>query len=662
MLNRLMNQSFHTLLRYSLFSILVFPLLVYPQATDSQRDKADQLIKSSSKHFRKGEREKGKEALRQAMKVDPSYYKPHFRLGIYYYSSKLYKLSVREFLLARREYEREYDKNYHSSRLKQILGLLGDSYVELDQYHKGLEVFKTSLSNNIKDTSIYERIGWIYFKLNKPGKSREMVSRCLSISKTDGGCLNISGILYTKERRYEKALEVYKTAVGSYSEARANNVGELYRSLFQYDKSIKSYKLAIESSSANGTQSALFPLNISGIYINELKLIKSKGILDDYLSLHFRDLSRGLPPARDLGLIYLSKARTAYYKGDLYEAKTLLEKAEDYKQHFGSVGFSLSHYKYLIFYMKSLVNRGLANYKDEEIGLSLLESGSRLWDQWELKWLSSWDMDKAAEIAVDQLKRLNGLYVFEAESIFDYGSLSEMLIEFDTDLMIKKLNQLMGQEVGGIPDQREHAKGFYYLYLGHVYLDDGRYEQALGYVRSSLRYFNGHEKTLKLKAYSLLAMIYDELDRSRDKNDSLNLMYRTHPPYLRLQGQSLPVIVSEVKGDIRSVDPDDIEDIRDDIVDYLSDKRFDLYDLRGLSSEEIKDLKQNQVNYQIQMTLTQKKNVFFLRFSLVERESGLVKKSVEESIDIKDYNVSLIKVIDRFSESCFRYESTHDES
>ncbi len=657
-----MNQSFLTLSGYSLFYILAFTPLVYPQVTDFQRDKSDRLIKSSSRHFRKGEREKGKEALRQAMKTDPSYYKPHFRLGVYYYSSKMYNLSAREFLFARQKYEKEYDKNSFSSRLRQILELLGESRIQLDQYHRALEVFKTSLSYDDRDTSNYSRIAWIYFKLNKLNKSRKMVNRCLNISKLDVGCLNISGILYVKERRYEKALEVYDKAVSLQLEVRANNMGELYKSLFQYDIAIKQFRLAIENSSANGTQSALFPLNISDIYINELKLGISKGVLDNYLSLHFRDLSRGLSPARDLGLIYLSKARTAYYKGDLHEAKTLLEKAEDYKQHFGSVGFSLSHYKYLVLYMKSLVNRGLANYKDEAIGLSVLEKISRLWDQWELKWQSSWDMDKAAEIAVDQLKQLNDLYIYETESIFDYGSLSEMLIEFDTDLMIKKLNQLLGQESGGKPDQRDHAKGFYYLYLGHIYLDDGRYRQALGYIRTSLRYFNAHEKTLKLKAYSLLAMIYDELNQSRDKNNSLNLIYQIHPPYLRLRGQNLPVIVSEIKGDIGSIDPDDIEDIRDDLLDDLSDKRFDLYDSRKLSSEKISELKDNNVNYEVQMILAQKEKGYFLRLSLVEGESGLVKKSVEESIDIKEYNVSFIKVINRFSESCFRYEPTDDES
>ncbi|MDH4127957.1 MAG: tetratricopeptide repeat protein, partial [Spirochaetota bacterium] len=426
---------------YLTILFLNFSILSFPQVESTPRGLCEQYIQQSEEQFTINETEKGKKLLKKAIIVDPTYYKPHFKLGFYYHEERLYKLASRELYIAKDKYEAEYNIKSFNVWYHDVLLLLGESELQLDRYEEALEVFNKLLSLKHSNTGALERVAWIYYKLKQYDKSRRMIKECLAIDDKDGGCLNISGILYSKNREYHKAIENYNMANFLNLEVKNNNIGEAYKSLFLYDKA-KSYYMQVIQSNTSFLY-ALTHLNLSDIYINGLNLNQAKKILNDYEVSSFGAMKQMQTSSiQDLGFIYLYLAKVNYYSGNMKEALSLLKKAQDYPQHFGSIGYTKNHYNYLIYYMLSLVTKSLVYYEEENIDQSFIKRAFNLIDKLELLIQSWWYMRKAAEISVVKLNRIEDLYIHNTEAIFDYANLSEMLRMYDVDVIFNKLKIL----------------------------------------------------------------------------------------------------------------------------------------------------------------------------------------------------------------------------
>ncbi|MDH5680670.1 MAG: hypothetical protein OEZ36_03715, partial [Spirochaetota bacterium] len=637
---------FHRLMT-GLIIVLFLSLTGFPQSSVS-RIESDKLILESDKHLLEGEREKAKKALRKAILADKSYFKPHYKLGVYYYSEKIYKLSVKELSMAREKLQQDQRNNVNSKDLQKVLLFLGESQLQLDRYPEALSVFQDLSLLNPADTGNHERLAWINYKLKQYSESKRLVNDCLKKNPKDNGCLNMSGILYSKEKQFQKALGEYQKARGLDDEVKYNNMGEAYKSLFRYDLAKDSYNRVINSS--NNFQYCLSYLNIADIYLSGLNIDQASKVLRQFEQAGYDAMqSRNAPVLTDMGFIYLYNARAAYYSGDLDEAMILLDKATDYPQHFGSIGSTDSHYKHLIYFTKSLVAEGLANYEEEK-------DESSCWDGMMYKIMSWWYMRKAAEIAVNKLNRLESLYIHTSESAFDYANLSELLKHFDIDMVISRLHALNGQNSNEGSDKRKEAKAFYKLYLAHLFKIKGDLKKAILYLESAIPSFKPDEKALKLKAYSLLLDIYSEAGQKAEENRLSNIIFLIHPPYLRITGRPLPVLVSNMKlSDIKTLDDDEVSDLKDDIMDILSDKRFRLYDKSKLSEEEKFTARKNHVNHEITMRLERNKTGHYLSLELIDIINNKKVATEKKRVDLDNYDKDILQMVNNLSKNTFRY-------
>ncbi len=643
MINIISNRLKYAL---TLLFILCIPLIPYSQSDIKLN--ADQLIIQSNKNFNIGKNDDGKRLLREAMKIAPDYYKPHWELALYYFKKQYFKLSSEQLYLALKKYDTEHGPYFFSKQRKNILLYLGESELNLDRYDNALKAFVEIRKFDPFDVNIIWVEAWIYYKQNKLFRSRILIENCLDINKNAGVCRNISGMLYAREKKYDKAIQEYKNAKFADKDVINHNLGEVYKSIFNYEEAISYFTKVTYSS--NNRNSVLSYLLLADIYINSLELDKAMEVLKLYQKNGLEAINNGKSfYIEDMGFINLYLARIHYYLGNLNEAMNHLKIAFRYPQFYGSIVYNKNHYYHLIYFMMSLVSKGLANFQDEKITINLFKRFSNKINKLSLKTQAWWYMRRASDIAINQLNQLSGIYIYESESIFDYTNLIDMLSLFESRVVKKHLYQFL-QGRAGQRDIRDHAKAFYYLYLAQVHYNENNFQDSLKLLNYCLEHFNTYEKTLKLRAYNLMRKIYHA---NQDLNNEIKIIYKIfmlHPPYLLLNGFSLPAILGKIHfKDIP--DKRGFENMDYTLKKYLSQKRFNfLFD--DFPTSQVKKIDQN-IKYKIQPRLTKDDDNYILSLSIIDTTTDKILYSEKNYILRSHQEEDLIRLINRFSKKVF---------
>lgn len=107
----------------------------------------------------------------------------------------------------------------------------------------------TPTVEDLKKAEAYYKLGVSYLNENKLRESFIEFQKAISLNQEDKDSLNALGLISTRFKEYDKAINYYKRAISidpHYSEAM-NNLGVTYLEIENWDEAIKYFKMALEN-------------------------------------------------------------------------------------------------------------------------------------------------------------------------------------------------------------------------------------------------------------------------------------------------------------------------------------------------------------------------------------------------------------------------------
>ncbi len=126
--------------------------------------------------------------------------------------------------------------------------ILGNTFDYLKEYLKAIEMYQKSIEIKADDFNVWNRLAFIYFKLNENDKAKELVEEAIRIKPDENKLWRNLGLVHRNLKEFPKAIEAFQKSIDIKSENYISwsNLGLIYENLNIIKQVIKSYNKSIE--------------------------------------------------------------------------------------------------------------------------------------------------------------------------------------------------------------------------------------------------------------------------------------------------------------------------------------------------------------------------------------------------------------------------------
>lgn len=482
--------------------------------------------------------------LLNAIRKDPSYYPAYLSLGYYYLAHvSHFRLAMRYIKRAEQLFYEQQGNPPYSSRLieahhAQILYLLSQARLNLDDYSGALSVLDSIKSFGYFTPSYAGSRAWVLMKLGRIDEAIREAKMGLLMRAEPARTLNMLGILLSMNGEPEAALDALKRAaaiemsLGNQGQPATpiNNSGEVYKEMFEDEKAEAAWVKA--KSSHDGCEHVLPSLNLSLLYIDQLKIREAEDSINSFLSCVAQYTLRSDEEHR--ALVNLARARFALHGGRPVDALEQLDEAFENIQWFGKIGTNQDDLEIGITITRAQAWKALAERTALHVPEGVLESITNRLTISQAKIASWWFFRKAARILVERLKNIEDLTIRNTDSLIEYSTFGSVLAAIPRPLFDRRLIEELER------DKRPLAQVYYAAYKGENYLKNGKSREGVSILEEVLRRCRPSlDDGLRLRTFILIASV---LERSSPNYARLaEQIFTLSPPALRNEGLPLPV-------------------------------------------------------------------------------------------------------------------------
>jgi hypothetical protein len=279
-----------------------------------------------------------------------------------YYNEKLFENAIIQFQKAKDKGMVSEDNYYY----------LAESYGSIGEDDKASKIYQDAFNKLYPSRSMYEKMGWLYFKNHDPYKGIEIVRKGLSRYRNNSGLLFMMGTLYSSVYNYDLSKKYYLDAIeNSYNdidEEKGEFNSILYYNLSLLEKSFLNYEEAYRSVnvSLNWKNRSSSHVELNMIYQDSLELKKAYEEIQKAISL---------PP--ETKFPHMSLVNVYIMSGRLDEAKVLVGKLLAETDFSWIVSFGITKDEYFAEIYKSLsviyeLKSNMINFNEENSYFNLI--------------------------------------------------------------------------------------------------------------------------------------------------------------------------------------------------------------------------------------------------------------------------------------------------
>ncbi len=486
--------------------------------------------------------------LLRALQKDPNMYRAHYLLAGYYLAHVGHFRLAMKYIKRCEElfeqthgappYNDEMLRDEHSS----ILYYQSQIRLSLDNYKGALDSLDRFAELGYTSAWYPGSRSWVLMKLGRLDEAISVARLGILAGAEPGRTLNMLGILLSMSDQRQEALEVFRKAIANEFSAGIdgqpatplNNSGEVYKEMFEDEKAESSFLRA--TSLPDGCEHVLPSLNLTLIYIDQLKLDAAKKTLDSFERCVAQFPLRN--NEEHVALVHLARGRIALHNGDIDQAIERFRSATEGTQWFGKIGTNQNDLM-----VASTISLSQAlDRKSNALKLTVPESLSARFTNFKTRLTNSieawWKMRRARQILLDELNNIEDLTIRNTDSLIEYPTLGEVLSGLSSSSLANRLNK--ESEI----DPRAPAKTFYQLYAAERELAGwgaSRAAAKLDRIISSARpqydtLLKAHASLLRLSTLSPDSQRYQELAYE---------VFEAAPALLRNYGFRLPVKIND---------------------------------------------------------------------------------------------------------------------
>lgn len=554
-------------------------LLGEPQLKDGDSSDLETLLDEAQELFIQRKPIDARSKLLQALEKAPNDFRPHMLLGGYYLGEVgHFRMAYRYLRKAEELFEKQYGTDVTGSadpmvwkHHARLLYLLAEARLNLDRYQSALDTLDRFGERYWDDWYPGTR-AWVLMKLKRIDEAIRVAQTGLLAGAEPGRTYNILGILLSLKGNRPLALEAFgralkaELAMGSFGQPATplNNSGEVYRELFADDYAEASWLQAIRM--PDGCDHILPSLNLTILYIDQLRLFQAERVLDDFESCFAAHSVRSDTEHR--ALLALARGKIALRSGNPEKAVASLTHALEREQWFGKIGTNENDLRFAATVTMGQALRSLAAVREQRIAgdlrTALLDRAAAPL----LRLRAWWQEKRAREIALDELNDFEDLTVRNTDTMIEYPTLGSVLAGFPERSLAIRMER-MNEE-----DSRKHAATYYELWLATNELARGSSSTALVMLRKLLPLPREVDRLLKAEILASYLTAYQREhegwlggiapEAEAEWISRRVELYRLLPSHLRYHGFSLPVQLEGSSGA-------DIERVRS----YLTAARFE---------------------------------------------------------------------------------------
>ncbi|MDZ4784439.1 MAG: hypothetical protein SGJ02_00010 [bacterium] len=493
--------------------------------------------------------------LLKALDKDPKNYKIHMLLGGYYLIHvDHYRLAIQYLKQSKTLFEAQngappYEDLILKDDHSKILYLLSETRLNLDNYQGALDTLD-EYSKYYYGSWYPGSRAWILMKLGHVDEAVRIARLGILTGAEPGRTLNILGILLSMTGQRESSIKIfeeainYEYAIGDSGQPATplNNVGEVYREIFDEERAEGSWLKA--TSMPDGCEHVLPSLNLTNLYIEQLKFDKAKSRMDNFEQCVLQYPLRSGEEHK--ALVHLARGRIALHTGHIEDAIKHLESASQRQQWFGKIGTDVNDLRAatlvsLAQALEARINKlkhtKFENFKDWTVSLKEITSNKiRSW----------WYFRRARQVLAEDLSDFEDLYIRNTDSLIEYHTLGDLLEAVPTRIIEKRIINEISK------DDREGAKTYYQAYLAQNYLSGFQKNKGLKVLAETLNAARkGADSGLRVHLLGLKL-------KSLKITDPSYLTYATElfslaPAEFKNKGLKLPVKLGNLSSELENI-------------------------------------------------------------------------------------------------------------
>lgn len=450
--------------------------------------------------------------LQKALKINPNDYRPHLLLGQYYlFEVGHFTLAYKYVRTAEELFSKRYGSDLNGTldrtqwrQHQTILYLRSEAELNLDKYEKSLATLdrfsKLYWADWLPGTK-----AWVLMKLKRLDEAVREAQAGLVAGADPRRTYNILGILFSVQGNRELSLKAFREAIAqevglgfrSQIATPLNNAGEVYREMFRDGLAEASWLRATKL--PDGCDHILPSLNLTNLYIDELRLLQAERTLQDFEACYAQQPLRSDTEHR--ALLALARGRIALRTGDPDKAIALLTEALDREQWFGKIGTNENDVRFAstitMAQALSAKAEALADTVRDTTSDSLSDRG-----QLPLLRLRAWWLNRQArQISLNELSDLEDLFIRNTDTMIEYPTLGEFLAGFPRRSLDRRIERMLKE------DDRKNAHTYYRLYRAANYYEHGDYDDAEKLLQSILSELRPIDRLVRAEALVYLELV-----------------------------------------------------------------------------------------------------------------------------------------------------------
>ncbi len=482
--------------------------------------------------------------LLKALQKDPQMYQAHTMLaGYYLVHVGHFRLSLKYIKQAQALFEKiNGAPPYPDEQLKrehaQILYLISQIRLNLDDYEGALQELDNFTAQGYYGEWYPGTRAWVLMKLGKVEDAIKVAKLGALAGAEPGRTLNMLGILLSMHNDREASLNVFKEAIryemslGELGQPATplNNSGEVYKEIFKEDQAENNWLKA--TSLPDGCEHVLPALNLSLLYIEQLKFEKAKKTMDNFDSCIAQYPLRNGEEHR--ALVHMARGRIALHTGHIEDALKHLNMAIENRQWFGKIGTSVED-------LESATLISLAQALHRESNIIALRKTDGFFDYIDNLWrrtsneLRAWWLKRRARgVLIDDLSSLEDLYIRNTDSMIEYPTFGELLADIPTTILNKRID--LEKEHDG----RQVANIFYQAYMAENMIKGWKKSQGVKLLDNTVSSLRPKYDDLLLVHLQLLKLSLLE-PGTEQYNSIIDDVFVLAPAEVRNYGFKLPV-------------------------------------------------------------------------------------------------------------------------
>jgi len=518
-------------------------------AADDAGKNIEQLLEEADTLLRTERPIDARAKLQRALALAPTDYRPYMKLGFYYLTEVgHFRLAYRYLKSAEKLFAKDSANSLPSSDRTfdhaMLLHLIAEAELNLDKYEDTLKTLDRFEQFYWMDWYPGTR-AWVLMKLKRIDDAIKTAQAGLLRGADPRQTWNILGILLSVKDNRELSLQAFAQSIrseivlgGQQIATPLNNAGEVYRELFLDDIAEASWLLALRL--PDGCEHILPSLNLSIIYVDQLRLFQAERVLRDFEGCFAQHALREDTEHRTL--LALGRGRIALHENDVEKALELLTTASEDQQWFGKIGTNENDVRFA-------ATAGMAQV--------LLARAAAVRDKAHEHWwkgvldapqvpvlkLRSWWLNRTArKIALEELDDFEDLIIRNTDTMIEYPTLGSVLAGFNTRSLRRRISRIMEN------DSRSGARPYYQLYLAANLADNGAEDEAREILQRLLGEWRAIDRLALAETLAQLIQVRTKqlgfFGASADKLEIQQLkerLFGTLPARLRFYDYALPV-------------------------------------------------------------------------------------------------------------------------